>query len=422
VAWHAILPVRIACPGVAIVEGTVTEFDAIVVGARCAGSVTAMLLARKGYNVLLVDRGSFPSDTLSTHYIHQPGTARLHRWGLLRRLAATGCPPIRRLTIDVGPFALTGEPQSVDGIAEGFAPRRTVLDKLLVDAAVEAGVELRERFQVTDLVRDGGRVVGVRGRTEGGGDVEERGRVVVGADGAHSVVAARVDAPTYEERPAYSCAYYTYWSGVKADDAELYPRPGMTFIVGPTHDDLILAIAYWPESEFDKVRRDVESRFLEAADQVPTLAARLRAGRRAEKFRGTRDLQGFFRRPFGPGWALVGDAGYHKNPITAFGITDAFRDAELLADALHATLGGRTPWEAALGSYERARNEVAMPLYQLTADLAKLEPPPPEMQSLMAAVRGRPAEISRFFGTFTGAVPIPEYFAPENVQRVLAGA
>jgi flavin-dependent dehydrogenase len=132
-------------------------YDVIVVGARCAGSPTAMLLARKGYRVL-VDRTSFPSDTLSTHYIHQAGGARLKQWGLLDALVASNCPPIREQTFDVGPFALVGTPPPADGVADAYAPRRTVLDQLLVESASAAGAEVRERFTVRELVLDGEQV------------------------------------------------------------------------------------------------------------------------------------------------------------------------------------------------------------------------------------------------------------------------
>src|SRR5438045_803498 len=173
-------------------------YDAIVIGARCAGSPTAMLLARQGYRVLLLDKASFPSDTLSTHYIHQPGVARVKRWGLLDRVAASNCPPVRRQMLDVGPFAVVGSPPPVDGVADGYAPRRTVLDQILVEAAVAAGAELREHFSMDDLVTDGGRVVGIRGRAVGGGTVTEKARIVIGADGLHSMVARSVQAATYQ--------------------------------------------------------------------------------------------------------------------------------------------------------------------------------------------------------------------------------
>jgi 2-polyprenyl-6-methoxyphenol hydroxylase-like FAD-dependent oxidoreductase len=395
-------------------------FDAIVVGARCAGSATALLLARMGYRVLLVDKTAFPSDTISTHYIHQPGVARLARWGVLDRLAASGCPPVRRQVFDVGPFALLGAPPPYDGIADAYAPRRTVLDAILLDAAIASGVEFREHLPVSDLLWDGDRVVGIRGTARGGRRVEERAQVVIGADGMRSRVARLVGAPTYAERPATSFAYYTYWSDVAVGTAELYPRPNRMLIAAPTHDQLTMTILYWPEDEFDLVRGDMERQFLAELDLVPELAERVRAGVREEPYRGMSGLAAFFRRPHGPGWALVGDAGYHKSPITALGISDAFRDAELLAAALDDAFSGRRTEQEALSGYEQARNEAAMPLYEMTADLARLEPPPPEMAALMAALQGDEEESGRFLGTIAGTVPIADFYAPENLARILS--
>src|SRR6476661_7650525 len=163
-------------------------FDAIVVGARCAGSPTAMLLARKGYRVLVVDRATFPSDTVSTHILHPLGVAALARWGLLDRLTATGCPPLHTYTFDFGPFTISGSPGTADAPV-AYCARRTVLDKLLVDAAVEAGVEIREGFTVEEVLIEDGAVVGVKGRSTGSEMVTERARLVVGADGRYSVVA-----------------------------------------------------------------------------------------------------------------------------------------------------------------------------------------------------------------------------------------
>lgn len=397
-------------------------YDAIIAGARCAGSATAMLLARKGYRVLLVDKASFPSDTLSCHYIHQPGVARLHNWGLLDKVAASGCPAIGRQVFDVGPFALSGTPHPADGIGVAYAPRRTVLDKILVDAAVEAGAEVRERFPVTHVISENGRVVGVRGRSEQGWVISERARVVIGADGMRSFVARAVNAPVYNETPSYSCAYYSYWSDVECDSAELYPRPGRMIVAAPTNDGLTMTIVYWPEGDFNRVRSNIEERFMEAVDQAPTLAERLRSGKRAEKFRGTTDLRGFFRRPYGPGWALVGDAGYHKNPVTAEGISDAFRDAELLVDALTAGFADPAQLDDSLAGYERKRNDSVMALYELTCDLAKLQPPSEDTQRILSALRGNEDQIGRFFGTIAGTVPIPDFFSSENVTRIMAAA
>jgi flavin-dependent dehydrogenase len=200
--------------------------------------------------------------------------------------------------------------------------------------------------------------------------------------------------------------------------AELYPRPERMLIAAPTNDGLTMIIVYWPVTSFPQVRADIEGQFMQALDLVPNLAERVRAGARAEKFRGSADLRGFFRRPYGPGWALVGDAGYHKDPITAQGMTDAFRDAELLADAIDDTFAERSSNEDAFAGYEQKRNEAVMPMYQMTCDLAKLEPPPPDMQSLFAALRDNEEQSGRFMGTIAGTVPIPEFFSPDNIARV----
>ena len=397
-------------------------YDAIVVGARCAGSPTAMLLARKGYRVLLVDKARFPSDTLSVHYVHQPGVACLKRWGLLDRVVASGCPPVRRQRLDFGPFALEAAPPPADGVADAYAPRRTILDQLLVEAAAEAGAEVRERFTFDGLLMDGERVAGVRGHAAGGVTVTEEARIVVGADGLHSRVARAVDAPAYDVRPVFTCAYYAYWDDLPVQGAELYARPDRMLLAGPTNDGRTMVIVYWPVAAFHDVRADIEGHFLAALDLAPDLAARVRAGRRAEPFRGTADLPNLYRRPHGPGWALVGDAGYHKDPITAQGITDAFRDAELLAEAIDDGFARRRPLAEALAAYEQTRNEATRPLYDLTCQFAALQPPPPEMQQLLAALRGNQEQADRFVGTVVGTVPIPEFFAPDNVGRIMGSA
>src|SRR3954452_23826157 len=184
-------------------------YDAIVVGARVAGSPTAMLLARKGHRGLLVDRAGFPSDTLSTHYIHQSGIASLAGWGLLPRIRAAGAPAIRDYTLDVRPFALEGAPPPLGDVADAYSLRRRVLDEILVDAAAEAGAEVRQGFPVDALETDGGRVTSIRSR----GRVENA-HVVVGADGLNSLVARSVNAPVYNDQGTLTCAYYTYWEGL----------------------------------------------------------------------------------------------------------------------------------------------------------------------------------------------------------------
>jgi 2-polyprenyl-6-methoxyphenol hydroxylase-like FAD-dependent oxidoreductase len=352
-------------------------YDAIVVGARCAGAPTAMLLARGGAKVLLLDKARRGSDTLSTHYIHQSGIARLAGWGLLERLQATGCPPIRGYTFDVGDFVLTGAPPPLGDIDAAYSPRRYVLDKLLVQAAEEAGVEVRHGVHVQD-----GRVPG------------ERARIVIGADGRNSTVARAVGARLYNVRPTLTCAYYTYWTGVELDGVELYPRPGRMIVASPTHDGRIVTIVLFPQQEFPAVRADVEGSFHSAIKLAPGLEERLRHGARAERFRGTRLLPNHFREASGPGWALVGDAGYHKDPILALGISDAFRDAELLAQAI---------LDDDLEGYGPRRDALAAPGFESTVQFAHLQPPPLEM---LEPLRGDQAAIDRFFGTIAGTVEL----------------
>ena len=397
------------------------QFDAIVVGARCAGSPTAMLLARKGYKVLVVDRATFPSDTVSTHLLHPPGVAALKRWGVLDRLLATACPPIDTYAFDFGPFTISGSP-GTDEAPVAYGPRRSILDKLLVNAASEAGAEVREGFTVEDVVIEDGRVTGIRGHGDGGRTVTEHARVVVGADGRHSLVARAVGPQRYNEKPRLLCGYYTYWSGLPMDGRfETYIRPDRGFAAWPTHDDLTLVIGGWPFAELEANRGDVEGNYLKMFAMAPAFADRVRAARREERFVGTA-VPNFFRRPYGPGWALVGDAGYNRDFITAQGMHDAFRDAELCATALDETFLGARPFEVAMEHYRAARDQQVLPMYEFTCEIATLEPPPPELQQLLAAVHGNQPAMDQFARVNAGVTSPAEFFSEENVARIMSRA
>ena len=217
-------------------------YDAIVVGARCAGSPTAMLLARKGYRVLLLDKSTFPSDIMSTHYIHPPGVERLRRWGLLDAVWASNCPRIAKTTLYFGEAPFT--PPAPPGAPEACCPRRTVLDKILVDAAVAAGAELREGFSVKEIVADGNRIVGIRGTVKGGASVTEEARLVIGADGLHSTVARFVKPPEYNTKPTLSFGYYAYWSGVKERVGMVTARTSETFSLKWRHEEVQLGYEF----------------------------------------------------------------------------------------------------------------------------------------------------------------------------------
>jgi 2-polyprenyl-6-methoxyphenol hydroxylase-like FAD-dependent oxidoreductase len=394
-------------------------YDAIVVGARCAGSPTAMLLARKGYRVLVVDRATFPSDTISTHVLHPMGVSALSRWGLADRLIATGCPPIRTYSYDFGPFKIAGSPGTAQSPA-AYCPRRIVLDKLLVAAAAESGAEIREAFTVDAIVIENGRVVGIKGHGKGGAEVTERARIVIGADGRQSIVADAVKPERYNERPQLLAAYYTYWSDLPIDGRfDTYIRPHRGFAAAPTHDGLTLTVGGWPYAEFDANKKDVEGNFLKMFDAIPEFAEQVRRAKRAAPFAGAA-VPNYFRKPYGPGWALVGDAAYNKDPITAQGITDAFRDAEHLATAVDQVFTNTRTFDDVMSENQRSRDAHVTAMYEFTCQLAMMEPPPRELQHVLAAIQGNQQAMDGFAQMNAGTISPAQFFAPENIGAIMA--
>jgi 2-polyprenyl-6-methoxyphenol hydroxylase-like FAD-dependent oxidoreductase len=397
-------------------------YDVIVIGARCAGASTAMLLARKGYRVLILDRARFPSDLPQGHFIHQQGPARLQRWGLLEAIKASGCPGVESCTYDIGDFPLTGVGLVRDGVAVGYGPRRKVLDQILLDAAVNAGAELREACAVEGFLSDGERIVGVRGRGPNGTLFTEHAAITVGADGRNSRLAQTVHAPVYEDVPTLMCYSFSYWSGVELRALCVYARGDRALFGFPTHDGLFAVFHGAPISELRLMRANIESHFTASLARAPSLAEHLRAGRREERFYGAADLPNFFRKPYGPGWALVGDAGHHKDPYLALGVSDALRDAELLSDALAEALSGQSPFDVALARYESRRNEAARPMYRETLDCARFAPVPAQAYELRAALRSNPEDTRHFFMARFGLMPRESFFNSQNIQRVLQAA
>jgi 2-polyprenyl-6-methoxyphenol hydroxylase-like FAD-dependent oxidoreductase len=396
------------------------RYDAIIVGARCAGASTAMLLARKGHRVLLVDRATFPSDTVSTHVIHAPGIAALRRWGLLDHVLATGSPPIDTYSFDFGPFTIAGTPRPVDGSPTAYAPRRSVLDKILVDAAADAGVEVREQFTVENILfDDDGAVIGIRGHGHGSASVSEHARVVIGADGRNSQVAKAVRPEQYRDKPMLLWGTYTYWRDLPVDGFETFVRPHRGFAAAPTNDDLTMVVVGWPAAEAAAFRADVEGNYRRTLELVPSFAERVRGATRVERFTGG-GVTNFFRRPFGPGWVLVGDAGYNRDPITAQGISDAFLDAEQCAAGLEEAFAGRRGFDDAMAAYHHARDERVSAMFEFTTDLARLEPPPPELQQVLGAAHGNQEAMDDFVSVAAGTLSPATFFAPENVGRIMS--
>jgi flavin-dependent dehydrogenase len=301
-----------------------------------------------------------------------------------------------------------------------YCPRRTVLDKLLVDAAVAAGVELRQGFSVDDVLMAGSCVTGIRGHSRTGQNTTARARIVIGADGLNSIVASAVGAEQYNERPPLLASYYGYWSGLPMQGRfETYIRQARGFAAVPTHDDLTLVIAGWPHREFEANKRDIEGNYLSAFELAPAFALRMRGARRVTRLLGA-SVRNFFRKPYGPGWALVGDAGYNKDPITAQGITDAFRSAEQCASALDEAFSGRLSFDQAMADYQRTRDERALPMYEFTCGLATLEPPSPDMQRLFGAIHGNREAMDGFARMNAGTISPSDFLSEENVGRIMA--
>lgn len=396
------------------------SYDVIIVGARCAGAPLAMLLARRGAKVLLLDRAAFPSDIPHGHFIHRHGPRRLRDWGLLDRIASR-TPAISRLVHDIGDFPLRVQDLVEDGVAWGYGPRRTTLDRVLIDAAVESGAQLRQGFSVTDYLMEGGKVVGIRGREAGGREIEERAAITVGADGRHSRLARAVQAPTYNEVPAILCYYFSYWSDVSTEDFELYTRRAERRVIFSfkTEQDLFAVFVGAPIEELPAFQRETEAEFMRSLDLVADFAARIRAGRRAERFSGATDLPNFYRKPFGPGWALAGDAGLHKDPFLALGICDALRDNELLANAIADGLSGARPMFDAMVDYEHRRNDASAVDYQENIKTARFPQPSQETLGLRAAVRHQPREATRLIKALMGMTDRASFFDPENLQRLM---
>jgi len=355
---------------------TTTETcDVVVVGARSAGAATAMLLAAAGHDVQLVDRASFPSDTLSTHAIGLNGMVQLDRWGLLPKLLEAGTPPIRNLSFRVGEDVIVRSIKERFGVDMLMAPRRHVLDTLLVDAAVAAGAKLRTGVTIDGVLRsDTGRVAGVHGQNRHGARLEIDAAVVVGADGRGSRIARAVDAPFTEVRQAnHSATYYAYFSG---------HWPTMKYYLGdrtfagvfPTNHGEACIWVCLPADKADRIRRrhlTLDGAFdamLRGAS--PELAERIKtSATRRSVTRGATRLPNHLREPVGPGWALVGDAGYHRDPITGQGISDAFRDADLLATALDGVLRGDVDEAIAFTEYHQLRDLMLREVFEITCEL-----------------------------------------------------
>ncbi|HET6951767.1 MAG TPA: NAD(P)/FAD-dependent oxidoreductase [Acidimicrobiales bacterium] len=361
------------------------SYDAVIVGARVAGAATALLLARQGRRVLALDRAAFGSDTPSTHALMKGGVLQLHRWGLLGAVRGAGTPPLRltKVHYDDSVIEIPMEPE--DGVDALYAPRRTVLDPLLATAAREAGAEIRFETSVTGLARAGdGRVVGVGYRTRDGRHVEARAPITIGADGVRSLVARAVAAPVTHAGTGASAVAYAYFEAGRDDGLLWFFRQGAGAGIIPTNGGALAYVAL-PAGRFaTDLRPDAEAGFWRALRRdAPEAAEALAPRARISRFHVHAGTAGFHRRSGGPGWALVGDAAHYKDPISAHGLTDALRDAELLARAIGRGLDEPDGMPAALAAYEAERDRLSRPMFDIVDRVAAYDWTAAEVRDLL---------------------------------------
>jgi 2-polyprenyl-6-methoxyphenol hydroxylase-like FAD-dependent oxidoreductase len=363
--------------------GSPRPYDAVVVGARCAGAATAMLLARQGMRVLLLDRGAYGTETLSTHALMRGAVLQLARWGLLPRLVAAGTPPVRNTSFHYGAEEIAIALKPGDGVDALYAPRRSVLDALLVDAAFDAGAEIRHGEAVVGLLRGArGRVTGVVSLDSHGNRREIAADLVIGADGIGSTVAREAGAATLRQAVHATATLFGYWSGIGTEGYHWHYIPGASAGAIPTNGGLHCVFVSVPPETYRAAFRDRPMEAFEATLHAvaPGLARRVAAGSRAGALSAFAGRRGFFRQASGPGWALVGDAGYFKDPLTAHGITDALRDAGLLAEA--AAQGSAH----AFAEYGETRDALSLPLFEATEAIAAFDWDLPRLQALHKAL------------------------------------
>ncbi|MFC7009642.1 NAD(P)/FAD-dependent oxidoreductase [Halalkalicoccus salilacus] len=303
-----------------------------------------------------------------------------------------------------------------------IAPRRTELDRILVKAAVEAGAEVREEFVVRNLLTEGERVVGIEGQPKGGESVTERARLVISADGKNPLVARTVDTPTYGEHAPTAFYYYSYWPDLSNMGLEFHWRHHQFVLSIPTNDGLTCLVAGRPMEYYREFSSDVKRNYHETIAIAPELADSIGKLHPVEPYRGMA-VPHYFRRPYGPGWALVGDSGLCMDPLKGHGISDAFCDAELLAAAIDAGFSDRQPLEDALAEYERDRNARKAGYYDRNREASLMEGwDEPTILQLRAGLRDDRAEADRWAGTIAFSVDYDEFYSSRFVKDAMASA
>ncbi len=402
------------------------SYDVVVVGARCAGSPCAMLLARKGYRVLLLERDCLPREhPMSTHGVHARGLGYLEQWGLLKQVEEIGAEPATAIRLDTGGFAVEAPLPPVDGTPGGLSktlgPRRLVFDHVLLRGAETAGAEIRDGCTVEHLLVEDGVVTGVRVRSDTGTTFSVAARFVIGADGPASRVATDAGAAKYNRVPVCQGTVWSYWSDVDlANKLWIAPRDGENVYAFPTSGGLSLIGVNWAIDRFKEIGSDAGQQFEQVvANALPGLYASMRDGRREEKWwRGA--TENFFRVPWGPGWALAGDAGHKFDPCTAQGITHTFRDAAHLSEAVDAGLSGRSELAESLRAFHDDRDRWLKPFYDFTCGMARMKPLDAVQVSMLELGMTETGVVTQFAGLITTATQPKAFFSSRNMVPLMA--
>ncbi|MGK5531116.1 NAD(P)/FAD-dependent oxidoreductase [Streptomyces sp. URMC 129] len=362
--------------------GAREDFDVVVVGARCAGSSLGALLARRGLRVAVLDRAATIGFTLSSNILQADSLAFLDRLGLTGRLRAAGVRPMERVDMRLQDVrCVVGFPHRAGDVGGAACVRREVLDPLLVDAAREAGADVRLGTRVTGLLRaTDGRVTGVEVAEHGGGRAVLTARLVVGADGRGSAVARLAGSRQYHVTRNERDYYWTYFEGADTGDVPtfVFHRWGDRHMLGGPADNGLYIVGVSPERhERDTFRDDLEGSVTAHAMSCEPIAKAIASARRATRVYGIRRFSGYFREASGPGWVLLGDAGHFKDPAGGRGIGDSFHQAERLAPAVGSALAGSRPeagLDAATAAFGRWRDRTYAEYYGLAADLGVAGP------------------------------------------------
>lgn len=411
-------------------SGTSECYDVVIVGARVAGSTLAALVGRIGARTLVLDQARFPSDTLSTHVVFDDSFSVWEDAGAWQRVKAIGAVEMSRVD-----WRRSAPDTDVSGPILGVRQRnyslclrRILLDAALLENARETpGVTVRTGAKVTDVLWEDGRVVGVRfeeGEASSRRSHTARASLVVGADGRLSFVARRVGAQPYGVVQPLNFPFYSYLVDVEPANPpafELFESPELgTVMLTPCEADVFMGVVYTPQERYEEFRRNHERHFWDRFTADPRLAPRLERAKLIAPIRGRGDLVNLLRVPAGPGWALVGDSGQHKDPIFGQGIGDACRTATLLAAYIAKALSGELGWDSALAEFHARRDADLLPGYDLMINRKPHKVDPKDFEFFWREV-GRSASWSeRFLNVFTGAIPLQAVYNADALTRFRA--